>query len=240
MRTRLAAAVGLALLTINASAQTSDGPRFEVASISAHVDDGSTISGYADNPASVRMTNMSLRALIRIAYGVLDAQLDAPGWLASSSFDIVAKPPDGYDARQLPVMVRNLLADRFKLVVHRERKEIDAFALRVIATGLRWRVSSDRSFLTARAGLVSGNGRSIAELAGFLAQTVSAPVVDQTGLTGSYDLQLEWSPLSAGSGDTGVSLFTALREQAGLRLDSVKSAVDVVVIDRIERNPTEN
>jgi uncharacterized protein (TIGR03435 family) len=236
-----AGAFGVMLAVPVIHAQTSVGPRFDAASIRAHVDDGSTNSGFSDNPSSVRMGNLSLRALVRMAYGVLDAQLEAPGWLADVSFDIVAKPPDGYDSSQLPALVRNLLADRFKLAVHREPKEVGGFALRVVNGTSRLSVSTDRSFLTARPGLISGKGRSIAELVALVAQTVGAPVVDQTGMTGRYDLQIAWSPTSAGEPtDAGVPLVTALREQAGLRLEPARVSVDVVVVDGIARTPTEN
>ena len=242
--TRLRLILALALLVAGAplaKGQSADGPRFEVASVLAHTDDGTNNSGFTDNPNQVRIGNMSLRALIRLAYGVLDAQLQGPGWLDNTSFDIVAKPPAGYESRQLPALLRSLLAERFRMVTHRERTEVSGYALRVIKGGRGPAVSTERTFLTARAGLISGKGRSIAELVGILAQNVGAPVVDQTGLTGTFDLQIKWTPLSAQTPtDADVSLFAALREQAGLRLDPLPVPVDVVVVDSIDRVPSPN
>jgi uncharacterized protein (TIGR03435 family) len=178
----------------------------------------------------------------------MDSQLIGPSWLDRVAFDVVAKPPSGYQSSQLPVLLRNLLADRFQLAVHRETKEAAGFALRVAPGGHRLIESKgERTFLTGRPGLIAGNSRSIAELVPLLAQMVARPVADQTSLPSSsrYDLKLEWTPqlLSGGTGASSepeVSIFTALREQLGLRLDSAKIAVDVVVVDGAERVPTEN
>jgi len=124
-------------------AQVDQGLRFEVASVRPHVDDGTGNAGFSDNLTSVRMANLSLRALVRIAYGVLDEQIDAPGWLNNTSFDIVAKPPEKYESRQLPTLLRNLLADRFRMAVHRERKEVSGYALRLLPGGQRLQASTD-------------------------------------------------------------------------------------------------
>ena len=213
-----------------------------------HRDVGSAQSGFEENPGLVRMRNLSLRALIRIAWGVLDSQLVGPNWLDTVAFDVVAKPPSGYQSRLLPVLLRNLLADRFKLAVHRETKEIAGFALRVAPGGHRLiEAKGERTFLTGRPGLIAGNSRSIAELVALLGQMVAAPVSDQTALPpgGRFDLKLEWTPqLSTGgngpSPEPELSIFTALREQLGLRLDPVKVAVGVIVVDAAEKAPTEN
>jgi uncharacterized protein (TIGR03435 family) len=222
--------------------------RFEVASIVPHRNSDSAQTGFEENPSFVRMRSLSLRALIRIAYGVMDSQLVGPSWLDSVAFDVTAKPPPGYQSGQLPVLLRNLLADRFKLVIHRDTKEVAGFALRLAPRGHRLNeAKGERTFLTGRPGLIAGNSRSIAELVPLLAQMVAAPVSDQTALPSAsrYDLRLEWTPqlLSGGNGtspEPEVSIFTALREQLGLRLDPVKMAVDVVVVDAAERVPTEN
>ena len=217
-----------------------DGLRFEVASINPHVDNGTNSSGYRDTPALVRMENLSLRALIRMGYGVRDAQLDAPGWTSDSAWDIVAKPTGGYDSRQLPELLRTLLADRFKLQVHRATKDVSGFALRTVAGGHRLPARTDRTFLTGRPGLISGHGRTIAELVGLLEQNVDAPVVDDTRLTGTFDLHLEWTPPATTSDDAGVPIFTALREQMGLRLDPIRTPAETIVVDSIAREPAPN
>jgi uncharacterized protein (TIGR03435 family) len=227
----------------DARAQAEDQRRFEVASIKPHIDDGTATSGFSDNHGSVRVVDLSLRELIRIAYGVMDAQLDAPAWTTTSVWDIVAKPPAGYEARQLPELLRNLLMERFKLVVHRQRKDVSGYALRVLPGGHHLSESrGPQTYFTGRPGLITSNRRSMAELAPVLAKMVGAPVVNDTALTGQYDLKLQWTPEPAAgaSPDAELSIFTAIREQMGLRLDPVKVAVDAVIVDAVARTPTEN
>jgi uncharacterized protein (TIGR03435 family) len=228
---------------------------FEVASVKPHVAGapGSTgRTGIEEDPGQIRIENLSLRTLIAISYGVKGSeQLAGPGWLSTIAFDIVAKPPAGYKHEQLQFLVRNLLADRFKLTVHHETKPISAFALVIAKGGFKLHeAAGPRTYLTVRSGLIEGKQRSIAELAGGLTRVLGRPVLDQTGLGAMYDLKLEWTPdapppipggAETGSADEpGLSLFTALQEQLGLRLESRKVPGDVVVVDRVEKVPSEN
>ena len=245
MMKRILLAVALLLPSESRAQPPNPELRFEVAALKsvADVPPGARI-GIDDTPAAVRIENLTLRALIRIAYGVMDELISGPGWLNEATFNITAKPPAGYQQAQLPVLVRNLLADRFGLAVHREKRDVAGFALRVDDGGHRLiAATGERTFLTGRAGLISGNGRSIAEIVPILARNVGAPVVNETGLSGPFDIKLAWTPqLNAGSnaGEPEISLFTALREQLGLRLDPIRVPVDAVVVDRIARVPTEN
>jgi len=220
--------------------------RFEVAAIKpvADVPPGARI-GYNDAPAGVlNFENLTLRMLISSAYGILDERVSGPGWLDEARFTITAKPPAGYQPSQRSTLIRNLLIDRFGLVAHQEKKDVSGFALRVDARGHRLvTAKGERTFLTGRPGLISGNGRRIAEIVPQLARNVGSPVTDETGLSGTYDITLQWTPQLNAGGNTGepeVSLFTALREQLGLRLEPARVRVDVVVVDRIARVPTEN
>lgn len=228
---------------------------FEVASVKPHVDgsSGSTgRTGIEEDPGQIRIENLSFRTLIAISYGVKGSeQLAGPGWLSATTFDIVAKPPAGYKHEQLQFLIRNLLVDRFKLTVHHETKPISAFALVVAKGGLKLHeAAGPRSYLTVRPGLIEGKQRSIAELVGGLTRVLGRPVLDHTDLSAMYDLKLEWTPDSpsptpdgaeAGSAaEPGPSLFTAVQEQLGLRLESLKVPGDVVIVDHVERVPTEN
>jgi len=244
-----AASAGLllcALLSVcpsDARAQAENQRRFEVAAIKPHVDDGTATSGISDNQGSVRVVNLSLRELIRIAYGVMDAQLEAPAWTATSVWDIVAKPRAGYESRQLPELMRNLLEERFKLVVHRQRRDVSGYALRVLPGGHHlFESHGPQTYFTGRPGLIGSNRRSMAELAPVLAKMIGAPVVNDTALTGQYDLKLQWTPqpTAGASPDAELSIFTAIREQMGLRLDPIKVAVDAVIVDAVARTPTDN
>jgi uncharacterized protein (TIGR03435 family) len=221
-----------------------DEVRFEVASIRLVTDAVRTTTGIENTPALVQFANRSLRSLIRSAYGVREAV--GPAWLDDVRFDIDAKPPAGYELRQMPVLLRNLLADRFKLRAHTETKTVQGFALTAAPGGHRLPAGSERTFLTGRPGLIQGNGRTLAELTNLVADAVAAPVVDKTGLGGTYNLKLEWTPQLSASADgapssqTELSIFTALREQMGLRLEPVPVPIDVIVVDSVERSPTGN
>jgi uncharacterized protein (TIGR03435 family) len=224
---------------------------FEVASVKPHVAGapGSTgRTGIEEDPGQIRIENLSLRTLIAISYGVKGSeQLSGQGWLNTTTFDVTAKPPAGYKHEQLQFLLRNLLAERFKLTVHHETKPISAFALVVSKGGHKLHeATGPRSYLTVRPGLIEGKQRSISELAGGLSRMLGRPVEDQTGLGAKYDLKLEWTPEAPGGAEIGdaaepeLSLFTALQEQLGLRLESRKAPGDVVVVDHVEKIPTEN
>ncbi len=227
---------------------------FEVASVRPHVpgSPGSTgRSGIQDDPGQIQIENLSLRTLISVAFSVkAQEQLVGPGWLNDLTFDILAKPPAGYKPEQLQYLLRNLLVDRFRLSVHHETKPVRGFALVVAKGGPKLHESTGpRTFHTGRMGLIEGNQWSMSELANVLARSLGQPVTNETDLKGVYDLKLEWTPDPAlespnGPGsdmaaDPGPSLFTALQE-VGLRLESRKVPSDIVVVDHVERVPTEN
>ena len=90
----------------------------------------------------------------------------------------------------------------------------------------------------AAPGLIAGNGRSIGELVALLSRMVSAPVVDETKLTGVYDLELEWTAQLNASAEQDLSIFTALREQLGLQLDPIRAQVDTIVVEGLREQPT--
>jgi uncharacterized protein (TIGR03435 family) len=232
---------------ITAAQSRDEPPRFEVASIVPHADTGDMQAGIEVTESFVRIRNLSLRVVIGMAYGVRDSRLVGPARLDRRQFDVTAKPPAGWDRGQLPLLLRALLAERFKLVVHHEMKEVPGYVLRVQRGGHRMRQSAGaRTYLTARPGLIAGNGRTLNELAAVLEQMVGTPVVDETGVTGPYDIRLEWTPQPAAlnpvvvAAEPEVSLFTAVREQLGLRLDPTKVTADVVVVDSVEEMPTPN
>ena len=132
-------------------------------------------------------------------------------------------------------MLQTLLADRFKLVVRHESKEMRVYELVVAKSGSTLRESTGpRTFFTSRPALISGARVSMRELAVALSSLLDRQVIERTGLTGVYDVKVQWTPDSA-TGDLGVSLFTAIQEQLGLKLESTRDRVDVLVVDHIER-----
>ena len=198
-----------------------------------------------------------------------DQVLGLTGWAASASYDISAKSNDELVAilKAMPVperqqqqrlMVQAMLQDRFHLKAHLETKEMPVFALVLAKGGSKLKQADPNDTYTkgikgsdgvGHPGTISMNGGnliaqgvSISSFAQNIAYEANRNVIDKTGLTGTYDFTLQWSrddTQGAAGTDTGPSLFTALQEQLGLRLESTKGPVDVVVVDHVEM-PSEN
>jgi uncharacterized protein (TIGR03435 family) len=226
--------------------------QFEVASVKLHTVASPTTgrSGIEETKGLIRIENLSLKAIIQAAYGVKDFQYVGPAWLEGISFDIVAKPPAEYTHQNLKPLLQDLLAQRFKLAIHHESRDESAFALLIARGGPKLReASKPRDYFTVRPGLIACTRASTAELASALARILGRPVADNTGLTAAYDIKVEWTPDQAPPSPTGertdvsepgLSLFTALNDQLGLRLLTQKMPVDVVIVDHVEKMPTEN
>ena len=228
--------------------QTAERPQaFEVASIKESDTTGPI--GIRAYPGGRFVTsNASLRLLITWTYDIGDERLiGAPGWLDSAQFDIVAKTPN-QDATlgELHSMMRSLLADRFKLRVHTETKTLPIYALVMDKDGPKVHVRAEAlamnhdPFKMTGAGRLMGTSVTTGMLAKVLTNQLGHYVQDDTGFKGFFDFTLEWRPDSAGPEDTRTSMFTAIREQLGFRLNPGKAPVEVVAIDNIERHPTSN
>jgi uncharacterized protein (TIGR03435 family) len=218
---------------------------FEAASIKPNAS-GSGNSGSTGSKGQIVFTNVPLRRLIMRAYGVLDFQIAGPDWMANVRFDIAAKyPPGDLTREQRNMMLQTLLAERFHLVIHRETKEMPAYALVVAKNGPKLAASEKPGDSTSTGrGRLQDTAVSMAGLANQLAEQLVHPVVDKTGLTGAYTLKLEWTPddQPAGAGEpaAGPSIFTALQEQLGLKLQTQKLPVEMIVVDSVDRTPVEN
>jgi uncharacterized protein (TIGR03435 family) len=229
----------------------------------------------------LQATNMPLRALITFAYQIQGFQLvDDPAWIRNEMVDIVAKMegdpppvPPGQGPDPHMIAMRTLLADRFKLTVHRENREMDIYALVLarqdgkLGPALKPTTQDCAAMAAARGGPPPGPppgpdspvvcgmrglpGRLIAGampmslLASNLSGQVQRIVVDRTGLTGAWDFEMTFAPERPINPPPGVefpaadpnapSLFTAMQEQLGLRLQSTRGPVEVLVVDRIEQ-----
>jgi uncharacterized protein (TIGR03435 family) len=173
-------------------------------------------------------TAITVASLIRSAYRIQGYQLvGAPGWFSTKRYDISAKA-DESPAPTQQTLLRALLKDQFKLVVHEETREMPVFAL-VVSRPKLVKSDSDCAACGARSnsGLFSGKAVPISQLAASLSFFAGRFVVDKTGLTGGYDMELKWSP----DDSDGPSLFTALQEQLGLKLVPERGPVNVLVVD---------
>jgi uncharacterized protein (TIGR03435 family) len=188
-------------------------------------------------------TDVTLHTLIALAFGVSSNQISGgPNWLDSEEYDVSAKPEgDGaLSTEELRPLLRQLIEQRFKLATHREMKDSQGYALVVAKGGAKLQASKGgkgNSYIL-RGGLRLQN-MTVKTLAAMLSRPVGRPVVDTTRIEGNYDITLEYAPDGAAESPLP-SIFTALQEQLGLRLVAQRVPVEMVVIDRVERIPTEN
>ena len=234
------------------------------------------------NPGRITWTNVWLLRVIQIAYDFPTDRITGPDWLNTDRFDIVGTFPADTALSDFRQMVQSLLAERFKLVVHRGIKEVSGYVLEVAKNGPKLRLSGaepvrdlknakpgpnaltvvdDNGFPAPRPGnpfyapgagfeaTIAVNGRYRASslnsgmeaIAEMLGRAVGAPLEDRTGLTGVYNVRLEYLPNSADTAaDPGPGILDAVEMQLGLKLTAKKVPVEMLVIDHAERVPTGN
>ena len=232
-------------------------PTFEVATIKP-TQEGTGFSIHPTNSGELVATDASVAYLIKFAYEVHPRQITkAPAWLDTDKYDLTAKPDMEGQAslKQMRVMVQKLLADRFQLTFHREKIELPAYAVTVAKGGPKLTKNDTNpdgnpGYGGGPAGMRVVNS-TIAEFISFvLNDSVGLPVVDQTGLgSARYNFVLKWTPDASQSQPGGVAagappadnpeappdIFTAMEQQLGLKLESTKTLVDVMVIDHVEK-----
>jgi len=219
-------------------------PAFEAASIKPNTS-GSGSSSSNGSKGQIVFTNVPLRRLIMRAYNLQDYQVSGPDWMSDVRFDIAAKYPMDSTKEQRPLMLQSLLAERFHLAFHRETKEMPAYALVVAKNGPRLEATKLPGDSTStNFGRFDDSAVSMAAFANQLSQQLEHPVVDKTGLTGVYTIKMEWTPDdkpgASGEPALGPSIFAALQEQLGLKLQTEKLPVEIIVVDRVDRTPVEN
>jgi len=235
---------GIAILACVCAAAGQRSPAFEAASIHPNPsgEEGSVVN-FPDT-GRLGVTNATLKTLICAAWGVQNDQIvGGPKWLDTDRYNIEAKTagrirPD----REQPLM-QDLLIDRFRLRVHRETRELTAYALRVAKNGPLFKpnTSGSSSIHTSHGpgkSRITVTGIPVGQFAGMLGKQLGRIVVDQTGLRGNYDFSLQWDPDQTADSPVasiGPSLFTALQEQMGLRLESQKTRGEVLAIDSAEK-----
>jgi uncharacterized protein (TIGR03435 family) len=234
-------------ISVAAYGQPAAALRFDVASIKPSIAEQlKGPSGGKSGKGRLTMNNVTLRRAIMGAYEVGPNQIiGGPNWLNEDRYEIVAKadlPTD--DDAILNAMLQTLLAERFKLKLHRETRTISAFVLEVAKNGPRLEKAEGGEPTTS-----GGHGRLLAKnttmdrFAEVLSRQMDLPVVNHTGLTGVFNPKLQWNPESAkldvAASESLPSIFTAMEQQLGLRLRSQKTPVEVLVIDYAEK-PSEN
>ncbi len=255
-------ALGLAVQCASGQAITSENapteaklPAYDIVSIKAN-ESGSGNVDTTTKSASYSAKNVFLKNLLQHAYGIReDLIFGGPKWVNSARFDIEAKivDPDLEALRELSpeqsrALLRPMLADRFQLKVHTETKVLSVYEL-VLAKGApKFRDASLEDAAGRGEGthiqnsVLTAHAVTLASLASTLSYQLHQTVIDKTGLTGKFDLALNWTPEygpDASRESSAASIFTALQEQLGLKLRSSKGPVETLVIDHVEM-PSEN
>jgi uncharacterized protein (TIGR03435 family) len=244
-------------------AQTSnDGAvRFDVTSVKPNTSGDDSVA-MAPSPGGITITNATLQMMMRLAYRIQDFQMiGGPSWLDTARFDVVARAQSSMRQQDLSPMMQALLADRFRLAAHDETRELPVYALvrtrNDTGFGPRFHTPSDcippvdrqlaRTPSVQAANLpscdnkvlpgdMSSRGVTMRALAVNLSVFAGRTVIDRTGFEGTFDYQLTWGPDVSSAGSTDApSLFTALQDQLGLKLESTRGPVTVVVIDSVEK-----
>jgi len=231
---KIALALILPAVIASQSQMPADRPAFEAASVKLHQPvPGPFRSSTGIEPGGINFTNVNLKGCIRAAYGVPPSRITGGAdWLNEERYDIVAK--------RLMLMLQTLLEDRFQLKLHHETKELPIYALVVGKNGPKMHPGKEdgETEIGGVAHLIDSRGMTMKALAGALSRLspqVDLPVFDMTGLPGVFDVTLDVEP----DDDSGQSIFTALQEQLGLKLEPRKGPVEILAIDHAAK-PSDN
>lgn len=244
-----------------ALAQAEKQPAFEVASVKRYLsrpaaDPMRPLGGWPDDPAVVRYIGVHLNGSVFMrAYNVKGYQIEAPAWFNTEYYDIIAKAPEGTPNELIPAMLRNLLEERFKMTVRRETRELSVYALVVGKDGPNLKPTDKPAAGVHMLPTGELRASTFLALTNMLSTTMGRPVLDMTGLEGTYDIVLETSqgdfprmvrPPTVPPGDgllpespSGVSIFSSI-QKLGLKLESRKAPIEMIVVEKAEKEPIEN
>jgi uncharacterized protein (TIGR03435 family) len=241
------------LLIVRGLAAQDSPPRFEVASIKRNLSgSGSAVNGMIRGDRFTS-TNVTLTQLIRAAYNVQEFQItEQPRWFDAERFDIEAKMERPVTRpEEWQPMLQSLLAERFKLVFHRENRQMTIYELVVAKNGPKLSAADMSkcdpanpacSGFNASPTAIIGTTVTMEQFAVRLARSTGRVVADKTELKGTYDLKVEWprdDPFTSAGATASAGIFSALQEQLGLKLESARGPVEVLVIDSVSK-PSEN
>ena len=259
----------IALLCSIATVVAQADATFEVASLKRNTSLSENGGGGPRPGGRYRLTNMPARSMISFAWNIPSNRvLGGPAWIVTDRYDVEATMPENTTPDESRGMLRSLLRDRFSVRVHLEQRDLPVYYLRLSRPDGQLGPQLERSAFdcsnvaarkqeaaaavaarpgrmlcgfTADTGMLDAGGTTMEALAEILTFQAGRPVIDRTGLTGGYNALLKWTPALGADAPPAdaVSIFTAVQEQLGLKLEGGTAPLDVVVVDRIER-PTEN
>jgi uncharacterized protein (TIGR03435 family) len=222
------------------------------------------------DPGRFTCSGVSLKQLLMRSTQMKTYQIQGPAWIATERYDIQANVAAGTDAEGLRRMLRRLITERFKIQSHQESRTQQAYSLTVAKNGPKLKppqpniTDPAERMATARASLAALTARlqagergptrsvglrsgTVTRFAESLSQHLNALVIDETGVEGEYSFDLAWSPDEAAprpaesdNTPTGPTIFAAIQEQLGLKLESVKRPIELLIVDKAEKTPIEN
>jgi uncharacterized protein (TIGR03435 family) len=264
MKSPLPFAVSLYVTLAAATLYSEDRVQFEVASVKPNAE---CVIETSVSPGGVALKGVPMKILLMEAFKVGADRINGPSWIESVCFDVFARLPQGGSTAQIPLALQALLADRFKLNARKEGRPGTGYSLVVDKNGPKMKESTESSnFMRGRApsalalqrdGAGIKGAMSIELLVKYLSRAGYGPVEDATGLKGKYEVDLSWvadpaigsrsgavradgAPAIAEASAPTADLFSAVRQSLGLRLEPHKATIEFLVIERLERVPTEN
>jgi len=226
----------LVLLALNALSQS----HFEAASVRPSRAACQGRWSFSTSHGALTAENAPLLRIISRAYNLTDDRISGPAWLDSECYDIRAKASNNVPDRDLMQMLQSLLKERFHLIARREEEERPIFALLIDKGGLKMKLYGDETAQSpAREGRILFMARHMPDLCERLGKVTGRPVIDKTGLNGDYLIELTYPPLGATDADLS-TIFSAVRDQLGLKLESQRGVVDTLKIVSIDKVPTGN
>jgi uncharacterized protein (TIGR03435 family) len=216
---------------------------FEVASVKPNQSGGEGRRAGASPGGLFTATNVSLRLLISRAFGVPEYQIErGPAWLDTETYDVAARADTSFEMtrEELRPCLQDLLTGRFGLQWHKETKAGSVYSMTVAKNGPKLTEhtgpgsASISASTDSAGGEIRGLNSTMARLAEYLSGQAGRPVIDNTGLSGQYDFHVGWA-LDRPADTSGPSIFTALQEQLGLKLNATRGPIDIIVIDHAER-----
>ena len=223
-------------------------PQFDAASVKTSADAKNQEPRIDVSPTTLSMRNVTVTYLIQWAYHASLWQISGPDWMDSLRYDVIAKAKDPVSADEMRRMLQTLLAERFKLVLHRETKQLSVLELFETKAGHKLKKAKGDGPSQFSKGATGASFRhvTLAEFADRLSRDARMPVLDQTGLAGYYDFFIDprsYNPPQRPDGqrpDVLEMMQVLLPEQLGLRLELHKASVELLVIDNLQKSPGEN
>jgi uncharacterized protein (TIGR03435 family) len=254
--------VAVVLAVVRVGSQQATAPAFDVVSIKANTSESASGGSRPRGSDRWEVTNMSVRSLLATAWNIpSDRVLGGPSWIATTQYDIDARGSVAAGWDDIRPKLQSLLRERFNVAAHVEQRQLPAYHLVKARPDAPLGVRLKPSVIdcsapdwrdTAKAnptlrpcgfsidnGVLSGGGMTMATLSSILSSAAARPVLDRTGLSGGHDIDLEWSGAFGNTNPDAVSIFTAVQEQLGLKLESATAPLDVLIVDRVDR-PTAN